>query len=137
MEKAKKAWKFFSWANLWTIALTCILNAGIWAAFHGFPLIGLPEAEEVEKVTIVSNGTQEKTVTDEETVCLLVKAAHLLNYRLWGEEEGEPVITVTYQLKNGERIRLKANRAAVWWKDKPHALKEPDVFINVVQGLVF
>lgn len=137
MEKEKRSWKFFSWNTACVIAIACALNTIIWLALHGIPLAGLPEKENVQSITIVCNGTEERQITDGENIELLVKAANLLNYRLAGQEEGSPVITVAYHLKDGEDAVIAANGTTVWWKGKAHALKEPELFSNIMQGLFF
>lgn len=120
-----------------TVVIACVMNGALWIGIHGCPLVGLPEKEDVERVTIVRNGTEEREIVDEKDVELLVQAAHLLNYRIGGEAEGEPVIVVTYELKNGESVSVGANGSTMWWKGKGHALKEEDVFVNIVEGLFF
>ena len=137
MEKQTTAWKFFSWNTLWVILISCIVNASVWIGFHGIPLTGLPRKEAVESITLLYNGTEERTVTDKEKVELLVKSANLLNYQLGGETKGSPVITITYFLKNGKSVSIEANATTVWWKGKAYALKETEVFVNVIQGLFF
>lgn len=148
MEKGKRAWKFFSWNTVYVLMVVCVLNTVIWIGFHGVPLMGVPKKEDVESVTILCNDTdngtiekessmKERTITDDENIELLVKASGLLNYRLFGEKEEAPVIVVTYHLKNGDSIRIGANRNTMWWRGKSHAIKEPDVFVNIIQGLYF
>ncbi len=137
MEKQTTARKFFSWNTLWVVLISCIVNACVWIGFHGIPLMGLPRKEAVESITLLYNGTEERTVTDKEKVELLVKSANLLNYQLGGETEGSPVITITYFLENGKSVSIEANATTVWWKGKSYALKETEVFVNVIQGLFF
>lgn len=137
MKKQTTAWKFFSWNTLWVVLISCIVNACVWIGFHGIPLMGLPRKEAVESITLLYNGTEERTVTDKEKVELLVKSANLLNYQLGGETKGSPVITITYFLENGKSVSIEANATTVWWKGKSYALKETEVFVNVIQGLFF
>jgi len=137
LDKEKKTWKFFSWNTLYVVIVSCVLNAIIWIAFHGVPLVGLPQAEAVKSISVTQNSSQEREVTSEEDIELLVKAANLLNYRLLGEAEGSPIITVTYHLKDGNAVTIKANKTSMWWHGKSHSIKETDVFINIVQSLYF
>lgn len=137
MEKQNPARKFFSWNTLWVVLISCAINACVWIGFHGIPLMGLPRKEAVKSVTLLYNGTDERTVTDKEKVELLVKSANLLNYQLRGETKGSPVITITYHLENGKSVSIEANETTMWWKGKAHALKETEVFVNVIQGLFF
>lgn len=137
MEKEKKTWKFFSWGTLWVVIASCVLNGAIWIGFHGFPLTGVPEKEKVQSVTILYGQTKEKTVAGSEDIELLVNACNLLSYRLWGKGEGEPAVTVVYHLKNGEDLKVEANGSTVWWRGKAHAIKEKDIFVNILEGLFF
>ncbi len=129
--------KNYLWNIVCVIFISCIINGIVWIGFHGIPLIGLPEKEEVERVTIVYNNTEERSLTDEESIGLLVQSANLLNYRFGGKTEETPVLSVSYHLKNGKTISLEANTTTLWWRGKSHALKETDVFINVIEGLFF
>ena len=137
MEKQKKVWKFFSWHTVFVVVVVSILNTVIWIGFHGIPLMGLPEKEYVKSVTIIWNGTEEKTVVDDENIEILVNSANLLNYRLWGETEEGPMITVIYHLENGDSISIEANNTTVWWHGRSHSLKKPEVFVKIIQGLYF
>ncbi len=136
MEKEKKTWKFFSWGTLWLVIVSCVLNGAIWIGFHGFPLTGVPEKEEVQSVTILY-GEEERTVTGSEDIQLLVNACNLLSYRLLGKGEGEPAITVVYHLKDGGDVKAQANGSTVWWRGKAHAIKQEDLFVNILEGLFF
>lgn len=137
MEKSKKSAKFFSWTTLWTIVIACVLNAGIWIAVHGVPLIGLPEKEEVKSISVIHSTLGERELVDEKDINLLVNAANLLNYRFTGETEGEPLIKVVYHLKADKDITIQANRTTMWWHGKSHPIKETKTFINIVEGLFF
>ena len=130
--------KLFSWAQtLLTVVLSVLISASVWIGFYGVPLLGLPKAENVQSVTLVSLDSGSVTVTDAENVELLIKAANLLNYKLGTPDTTDPELTVTYNLKNGEVRVLSADRTTVWWKGKAHPLKQPDVFYNVLEGLFF
>ena len=130
--------KLFSWAQtLLTVVLSVLISASVGIGFYGVPLLGLPKAEDVQSVKLVSLDSGSVTVMDAENVELLVKAANLLNYKLGMPDTTDPELTVTYTLKNGEVRVLSTNRTTVWWKGKVHPLKQPDVFYNVLEGLFF
>lgn len=137
MKKEKKIWKFALWNTLCIIIVSCILNAAIWILFHGISLIGLPKKEDVKSITIIYNETQKREITDNETIELLIKSANLLNYQLWGQTEGSPIIDIIYHLKDGNDIKIRANNNTMWWHGKSHVIKEKDTFINIIQGLFF
>ena len=135
-EKQKKR-STWSWKNtVGTILAVCLINSVAWVALHGVPLFGLPKVEEVEQVSITS-GAEEKIVTDPEDLELLVNAANLLNYRLWGQTQGEPEVTLTYFLTNGETVSISANETTMWWHGKAHPIHEERTFVNIIQGLFF
>lgn len=52
--------KNYLWNIVCVIFISCIINGIVWIGFHGIPLIGLPEKEEVERVTIVYNNPYRK-----------------------------------------------------------------------------
>lgn len=129
---SRKKWKL----GLQSFLTSIVVYTMIWVGFHGIPLLGLPEKEQVEWVSIVCEG-EEKTITEEADIELLVTGANLLNYKLWGEPEGEPVLVVTYHLENGKEVTLAANGTTMWWHGKAHAIKEPDCFVRIMRGLFF
>lgn len=137
MKKEKKGWKFVLWNTLFVIIVSCVLNVVIWILFHGIPLIGLPKKEDVKSVTIIYNETQKREITDNKTIEILVKSANLLNYQLWGQTEGSPIIDMIYHLKDGSEIKICANNTTMWWHGKSYAIKETDTFVNIIQGLFF
>ena len=136
-KKRKKTWRFILWNTLCVIIVSCILNAVIWILFHGIPLIGLPEKENVKSVTIIYNETEKREITDTETIEILVKSANLLNYQLWGQTQGSPIIDMIYHLEDGEDIKISANSTTMWWHGKSHVIKETGTFVNIIQGLFF
>ena len=101
------------------------------------PLMGFPEKEDIQSITIHCNGIEERKITEEQDIALLVNAVNLLNYQLWGKAEGNPIIGITYHLENGNDINIEANDTTIWWHGKSHALKQPDVFVNIIEGLFF
>ena len=74
---------------------------------------------------------------DSEEIELLVNASNLLSYRLLGGAQGEPAIAVVYQLKDGGQVKVEANGSTVWWRGKAHAIKQKDIFVNILEGLFF
>ena len=110
--------------------------------FHGgMYLIGVPKAEKVQYVTVsypeVTDG--EKKITDWEQIRLAVELTGLLRYSLLEEaDRGEsPMITITYYRENQPAITVSANRNTVWWKGKSHVIRDPDMFVNLAEGIFF
>ena len=121
--------------SAWLQTLLTVVLSVLIASAYGVPLLGLPKAEDVQSVTLVSLDSGSVTVTDTENVELLVKAANLLNYKLGAPDTTDPELTVTYTLKNGEVRVLSASRTTMWWKGRAHPLRQPEVFCNIVDGL--
>ncbi len=117
--------------------ISCILNVVIWIAFHGIPIMGIPNIEEVESITIKYNNVQQKEIIKKEEIELLVKSSNILNYKILGKKEGQPVISMIYHLKNGKDVMIEANYTTVWWKGKSYEIKEKDMFINIITVLFF
>ena len=137
MDKEKKHWKFFSWKTLGTVVVIVVIQTIIWVAFHGVPLIGLPQAEEVKSISITKNSSQERELTTKEDIERFIKAPNLLSYRVFGKTEGSPIMTVTFHLKDGDDVTISANNTSMWWHGKVHPIKDTSLFINVVDGLFF
>lgn len=130
----KKTFNLFSWQYLHTLLSSCIIFAVIWIAFHGVPLFGLPKPEQVNSVSIISE-VGEIEVSDVENIELLVKSANLLHYRIRGNKEGSPEITLVYHLSDGTDREISANRTTMWWRGKSHPIKETGVFVNIIENL--
>lgn len=137
MDKEKKRWKFFSWKALGTVVVILVIQTIIWVAFHGIPLIGFPQAEDVNSISITKNSSQEREIKTREDIELMANTAKLLNYCIFGKTEGSPIMTVTYHLKDGDDVTIRANNTSVWWHGKLHPIKDTALFINVVDGLFF
>ncbi len=122
---------------IFVVMISCILNVVIWIAFHGIPIMGIPNIEEVESITIKYNNVQQKEIIKKEEIELLVKSSNILNYKILGKKEGQPVISMIYHLKNGKDVMIEANYTTVWWKGKSYEIKEKDMFINIITVLFF
>ncbi|MCD7917123.1 MAG: hypothetical protein LUF84_01475 [Clostridiales bacterium] len=108
---------------------------------EGMYLIGIPDAEEVQRVTIAYPAVteEEKVLTDAEDIELAIQLSGFLKYELFSEADadGKPLVTVTYDMASGETVTVSANRDTVWWKGEAHAIKEEDTFLNVTEALFF
>ncbi len=117
------------------VAITMVVM-GISIGTQGMYLLGVPAVDEVESVT-VSYRNETKELSDPEQTELAVKLTGFLRYGLFGKApEGEPLITIVYHLK-GRDIEVSANRETVWWQGKAHAIKEPEMFVNLTEGIFF
>ncbi len=122
------------------ILLTTVIVTVIGVLWQGVRPFGAPSVEDVERVEVAY-----PAVTDEikepagERLKTAVNLMGCLRYDLLkGAEEGdEPLITITYYMKDGKEATVSASRKTVWWKGRAHALKEEDLFVNLAEGLFF
>lgn len=123
------------------VLLSTVLFLCISIAKDGMYLIGIPEIDEVQKVTISypSASDQIKEITDDEYIELAVKLTGFLKYSLFERADGneKPMITITYFTSDGSEISVLANRETVWWKGKAYVLKDDETFINLTEGIFF
>lgn len=126
---------------LLTVLASTILVVLIHLLTSGMYLLGVPKAQEVQAVTLSYPQVSEavKEVNDREKIEQAVKLTGFLKYSLFQEADtgGEPLITMTYRLADGRTVSVSANRETVWWKGKARALKKPDMFLNLAQGIFF
>ena len=121
--------------------VTVALLVGVSIFHRGMYLIGVPKAEKVQYVTVSYPEVtdEEKKITDREQIRLAVQLTGFLRYSLLEEaDSGEsPMITITYYQENQAAITVSANRNTVWWKGKSHVIKDPDMFVNLTEGIFF
>ena len=108
---------------------------------EGMFLIGVPSVEDINKVTIsYPNVTEEvKEITDKKEIETAIKLTGFLKYSIFekADESKEPMITITYYLKDDETISVSANDKTVWWKERVYKLKDDETFINLTEGIFF
>jgi len=114
---------------------------GLEVLTKGMYLIGIPQIEDVCKVTISYPEAAEeaKEFSDEEHIELAVKLTGFLRYSLFedADDQDAPMMTITYLLEDGESISVSASRSTVWWRGKAHAIKDQEMFINLAEGIFF
>lgn len=124
-----------------TAILTTVLLVGFQVVTDGMWFFGLPELDQVESVSIAYPQVTEevKTVTGEEDKELALKLTGFLKYNLFqkAEDGQQPLITITYHLRDGTDQSIAANGTTVWWQNKAYALKDPDIFVNLTEGIFF
>lgn len=124
-----------------SVLLATILMMTLSILTDGMYLIGIPNFDKVEKVTISdpSLSDEVKEITDAENIELAVKLSGFLRYAPFAkvEETAEPIITVTFFTADGKEVSVSANHDTVWWKDKPHVLKSPNDFVKFTEILFF
>lgn len=137
----KVNWKklFLNWIVPVVIstAFIMLIDVGI----NGMYLIGVPDAENVNSVTIAWPEKSEtgKEYSDLESIDLAISLTGFLKYSLFAQaEELVPSgIEITYSLQNGDTITVVGNENTVWWKGKAHALKQKGAFVKLAEGIFF
>lgn len=123
------------------IIIVTILLVGVQIIMDGMWLLGLPEMDEVQSVSVAEPQVTEKVKeeTDPEKIELALKLTGFLKYDPCKKADSsqEPLISITYHLQDGSNRTISANRSTVWWKDKAYCLRDPDMFINLAEGIFF
>lgn len=123
------------------VLLTTVLFLCISIAKDGIYLIGVPEIDEVQKVTISypSVSDQIKEITDDEYIELAVKLTGFLKYALFkrADDNEEPMVNIVYFTSDGSEISVSANRETVWWKGKAYVLRDDETFINLTESIFY
>ena len=120
-------------------AAVLMLAAAPYVIFCGFPLSGLPDAEEVARVEITRTcDGLSKCATNANDIELVRKAAELLRYAPFAvpREEAQR-IAVTFVTLGGEEISLQAGLSSVEYKGRTRALRRKKLFVNVIEGIFF
>ncbi len=119
------------------VVLTCIIVTVLFVMKNGVPVWGAPSPRDVESVTVARAGEAGETYNDPEKIELAVKLINSLNYQPFTPVSGStgPDITITYKLKDGRELTAAANWITGWWNGEAHALKEPDMFVNLAEGI--
>lgn len=123
------------------IAFVTVLLVAVKIVMDGMWLLGLPELEAIQSVRVAYPEVtgEVKETTDPEEMELALKLTGFLKYDLFQKAEGsqEPLIFITYHLQDGTDRTISANRTTVWWKGNAYALKDPDLFVNLTEGIFF
>lgn len=110
-------------------------------AIDGMYLLGLPKAENIRSVELsYSERTAEtKHLTDAEDIETALNLTGFLKYKVFAkaEENGKPIVTMTFSLQDGTALTLAANETTLCWKDRTYALKHPKTFLNLTEGIYF
>lgn len=149
MTENRNAMERLGWRNgtllrlLLVVLLASALTAALFVARRGVPLWGAPRPGEVAAVRaeLLPSGLA-KEIREKEDIKTACSLVNFLNYQLFtpvseGSAELGPDVTITYILENGEELTAGANWITGWWRGEAHVLKEPDLFVNLVEGLFF
>ncbi len=126
---------------LLSILATMFLVTGIKIAVDGCWLIFLPIDEQVESVTISysSLSPDAKEISDSDDLKRCTAMLNLLKYNIFvkSEDDSAPLVTYIFHQKNGSELVVAANNETVFYNGKQHVLKQPEVFVNLTEGLFF
>lgn len=126
---------------LFSILATMILVTGIKIAVDGCWLIFFPIDEQVESVTITcpNLSPDAKEISDSDDLKRCTAMLNLLKYNIFvkSEDDSAPLVTYIFHQKNGLELVVAANNETVFYNGKQHVLKEPEVFVNLTEGLFF
>ena len=123
------------------VVVITVLIIGIRVFTDGMYLWGLPKLNDIQSVSISYPSVTDdvKEISSHEDVELALKLTGFLKYDLFGEvnSEEEPVIIITYFLKDGTSKTISANNTTVWWNNKIHLIKDKEMFIKLTEGIFF
>lgn len=123
-----------------TMVLACAVAAALFFVSNGVPVFGAPNPRDVESVTVALPGEAGETYSDPESIELAVKLINHLNYQPFTpvsdtSRELGPDVSITYRLKDGGELTAAANWVTGWWNGEAHALKKPDMFVKLTEGV--
>ncbi len=123
------------------ISVVIILIMAVRILTDGMYLFGLPDLSDIQSVSISYPSVTEnqKETSDEEEIELALQLTGFLKYDLLGkaDQTEEPLITITYYLKDGTNKTISANNNTVWWSGKSYEIKRKEMFINLTEGIFF
>ena len=113
----------------------------VFVLWKGMPVFGVPDETEIASVTVTHSRCcpAGKTFTDAKKIHLAHNLASFLNRDLFAKPKAEetPVVSITYILRDGSTRTAAASSATGWWNGKSRALKDPDMFVNLAEGIFF
>ena len=122
------------------VAVTALI-IGVRILTDGMYLCGLPDLKEVQSVSILypSVAEEAKEISSDEDLETALKLTGFLKYDIFqkADDSAEPLITITYYLKDGTNKAISANDTTVWWNGKAYAIKDQEMFINLTEGIFF
>ena len=80
-----------------------------------------------------------KEISDSDDLKRCTAMLNLLKYNIFvkSEDDSAPLVTYIFHQKNGSELVVAANNETVFYNGKQHVLKQPEVFVNLTEGLFF
>ena len=123
------------------IVAVTVLVVGMKILIDGMYLFGIPDLKDVQTVSISypSVTDEVKKVSSQEDMELSLKLTGFLKYDLFekADSDEEPLITITYHLKDGTDKTISANNTTVWWNGKTYVIKDKEMFVTLTEGIFF
>ena len=116
--------------------ITILLNFLI----EGVPLFGTPKTENIEHIVVTHTDYPDdvKDITDEYSIELAEALLGYLHYApLKGLTDDAPTIQITFHMKDGTEIVVKANEKTVWWNGTPRALQDEGRFVKMCTAVFY
>lgn len=124
-----------------SVLCTVAVLLAVFVLWKGMPLLGVPDERNIASVTVTHSRycPQGKTFTDAEKIHLARNLANFLNRDLFAQPAADetPVVSITYTLQDGSTCTASAGSATGWWNGRSRALKDPDMFVNLAEGIFF
>lgn len=134
------------WKRVLRVVAPMVLAGAVAAALlfasNGVPVFGAPNPRDVESVTVAWAQGGTGTYTDPERIELAVNLINALNCQPFTpvsdtSRELGPDVTVSYRLKGGRELTAAANWVTGWWNGEARALKKPDMFVKLAEGVLY
>ena len=123
------------------VIVITVLIVGIRIFKDGMYLLGLPNLDDIQSVNISYPTVTDdvKEISSHDDIELALKLTGFLKYDLFekANSEEEPLITITYLLKDGTDKSISANNTTVWWNNNIYTIKDKEMFINLTEGVFF
>lgn len=126
-------------------ALIILISSGLsvmgFVFLHGIPLRGIPKAENISYVEVFHNGlgVSSGKFTEKEDIEKAVNIVSLLNYEIGTPKHEDPLITITYHMKDDDTTSVLANKETVYCNGKAYKIKGDGgtTFVKITEGLFF
>lgn len=124
-----------------SVLCTVLVVLAAFVLWRGMPLLGVPDEKEIASVTVTHSEycPEGKNFTDSEKIHLAHNLANFLNRDFFAQPKADeaPVVSITYNLRDGSSCTAAADSLTGWWNGKSRALREPDMFVNLAEGIFF